>query len=338
MTVSTTHVKNTFTGNGSQQTFNFTFQTLKTTDIKVTLGGIDQPSGFTVSLNADQEVTPGGNVLFVAAPGNGVAGEILRSTPLTQEAGFTYESLLSTNKLELVIDKLTLLLQEAKASTQGQTGAQGPTGPQGPSGDVGGPVTSTNNALAVWDGTGGNLLKNGPTGSEGNILKWISGAWTAAAAAASIPSGAIMLWDTNMAAIPTGWAAMDGQSVTINGVSKTTIDTRGKYVLAAAENDSGSSGYTGSTVRPGTVAGTKNHTHANGGTITVGQTTAGGSIVASGTPVQFGGSATATVNGSATFFGSSHNHLADIGGNTQGMTDANRPIECAFLLIIKVDE
>ena len=51
----------------------------------------------------------------------------------------------------------------------GATGATGATGPQGPagasgsgSGDVNGPASVTGNTVALWDGTSGDLLKQGP--------------------------------------------------------------------------------------------------------------------------------------------------------------------------------
>lgn len=47
----------------------------------------------------------------------------------------------------------------------------GKEGSQGPSGDIGGPVSSTDNALVRWDGTGGSTVQNsGWTLSDANAL------------------------------------------------------------------------------------------------------------------------------------------------------------------------
>ncbi|MBX9687749.1 MAG: hypothetical protein K2X27_13670 [Candidatus Obscuribacterales bacterium] len=341
MTVSTTHVKNDFTGDGANTVFNFTFQIQKKDHLTLSLGGVTQATNlYSVVINSDQEAAPGGTVTTNSAPANGVAVSVARATPLTQDVGFNLESLLNTGGLEQVLDKLTMLLQEAKASTQGQTGPQGPQGPQGAAGSMTGPGSSTDGAVALFNGTGGNLLKDGPApANNGDIMKVVGGAWTAAAAAASIPSGTIVLWDTNMASVPTGWAAMDGQTVTINGVSKVTLDTRGKYVLAAAQADSGSTGYTGSTVRPGTVSGVKNHSHGQGGTVSVNYATSSGTVnISQSGTFNAGFQVAAALPATYSLSMSPHNHAASISGNTQSTADSDRPIECAFLLIIKVDE
>lgn len=345
MTVSTTHVKNDFTGDGVTTVFNFTFQIQKVTDLFVQKAGVTQATNlYTVAINADQENSPGGTVTMTSAPANGVILTVQRSTPLTQSVGFSLESQLNAKSLEQIIDKLTLLLQEAKASTQGQTGPQGPQGPQGVAGSMTGPGSATDGALAVFNGTSGSVLKAGPApGSDGNILKVVAGAWASAAAAASIPSGTVAFWpfDPATVPIPTGWAICNGSSVTINGVSRTTPDSRGKYLLCAstAAMDSGSSGYTGSTVRPGTVSGVKNHAHGQGGVVTIGATVSGGTVTltnAGGFASGFAGSAALPAAYALSM--NAHAHSASISGNTQSSNDTDRPIECALLMIIKVDE
>lgn len=338
MTVSTTHIENEFTADGSQTVFNFTFHTLSTDHIEVYKDDVLQVAGFTKTLNANQEQSPGGNVTFTVAPALNAEILIQRVTPITQAVAFTGESRLNTEALETALDKTVLLLQEAAARTQGPTGATGATGAQGPSGDIGGPVSSTDGAIPLWDGALGNLLQEGlAPGNDGDTIQVVAGAWAVVAAVADIPSGTIVLWDTNLAAVPSGWEPMDGRTVTINGLSKVTLDTRGKYVLAAAEADTGSSGYTGATVRPGTIAGTKTHTHGNSGTVTVAGTTASGSVSSAGIAVASGGAGTAAIQGTLNFTGNNHAHVASISGSTQANAESVRPIECALLLIVKVD-
>ncbi|MBS2008249.1 MAG: hypothetical protein JST01_14470 [Cyanobacteria bacterium SZAS TMP-1] len=338
MTVSTTHVKNSYVGDGSQTSFGMTFQMLKPEWLAVEVNGSAIITGFTVSMNPDQKLAPGGTLVFSIAPSLGADVEITRSTPITQPAEFTSEQKINTLNLEFYLDKLTMIAQESAASTQGPAGPTGPQGPKGDAGSLTGPVSSTNGAIAVFNGTGGNLVKNGPApANNGDTIKVVGGVWTAVSAAGTFPSGSIILWDTNMAAIPAGWAAMDGSNVVINGVTKTTVDTRGKYVLAAAVSDSGSSGYTGSTVRPGTTAGVKTHQHAQGGTVTVNGASATGTI-SSTAQGSSSGVLTNMRYGTASFNPTPHAHSATIAGNTQSSAEDQRPIETALLLVIKVDE
>lgn len=331
MTVSTTHVGNTFVGDGVTTVFNFTFQALSSTDIQVLKAGVLQLTGVTVTLNQDQENNPGGNATFLVAPALGVSVDAERVTDITQEVGFTNESKLNTKNLELVMDKLTLLLQEAKARTQGQQGIQGIQGIQGPPGSIGGPVSSHNNSLVLWNGTGGNTIKDGvQVGNEGDVAKVVGGVWAAAApGSTTVPSGAIWLWDTNMAAIPAGWVPMDGRTVTINGVSKVTADTRGKYVLAASLDDTGSTGYTGVNSAPGAAGGTKTHQHSYSVNGTTGNTNPG-----TNTAVNNGSSVIIGVKSNAAL---SHTHTVNINGNTGANLETSRPVGISLLAIIKVD-
>jgi len=337
MTVSTTHVNNSFLGDGVATVFNFTFQVQKVEDIQVAVDDDVVVDGISILLNANQKLAPGGNVTFDAAPDDEIIVNIERVTEQVQNSGFTLEGKIDTAKLEFTFDRMVMMLQEAASRTQGQIGPQGPAGPTGPAGNIAGPASSTNNALAIWNGGGGNVLKNGPEPvNNGDVLKVVGGVWAAAAAAATFPSGTIILWDTNLAAIPTGWAAMDGQTVTINGVSKVTLDTRGKYLMCAAVADSGSSGYTGATVRPGTVSGTKTHQHAQGGAVTNSYDYATGSI-SSGAVLAGSGGFAAAQNGTISFTPAPHSHSASLSGNVQANTEDQRPIEAALLLIVKVD-
>lgn len=338
MTVSTTHVINSFEGDGSTTSFNFTFQCQKVEDVQVTVDDDVIASGITVTLNANQKLAPGGNVTFDTAPIDEIVVEVERVIAQLQNVGFTNESKVDTVKLEFTFDRMVMMLQEAAARTQGQVGAQGPAGPTGASGDVTGPVSVTDGALALWNGTGGNVLEEGPLPTnEGDIVKVVGGVWAASAAAATFPSGTIVLWDTNLASIPTGWAAMDGGSVTINGVVKTTLDTRGKYLMCAAVSDTGSSGYTGATVRAGTVSGTKTHQHGQGGAVTVDYNSAYGTVSSGLGFATSGGGVSAAVYGTLAFTPAAHNHSGSLSGSVQANTEAERPIEAALLLIVKVD-
>jgi len=339
MTVSTTHVDNEFTGDGVTTVFNFTFQVRSLSQLKVSLAGVDQSIGFTPVLNSDQEQAPGGSVTFAVAPANGVAVRAYRSTPFTQAAKFTREAKIDTPALEAAFDLLVMMMQEAKEGSTGATGPQGPAGPAGAPGDIVGPATATDKAIAIWDGTTGALLKDGPApANNGDYLQVSGGQWVAGPLSTTpFPSGSMMPWDTDMAAVPAGWEPMDGRTVTINGVSKVTKDTRGKYLLCAAENDTGSSGYTGSTVRPGAISGTKTHQHTNAGAVTIGNTVVSGSVATSGFGVQGGASGIGAINSTYPISTTAHNHTASLSGSTAASAESSRPIHVSFLMIIKVD-
>jgi hypothetical protein len=335
-TVTTTHFENSHTPAG-ETVFAFTFKTLSKDHVKVYLDDVlIAPSNYTVSLLPSNV---GGTVTFSVAP---VGTELVlrRETPKTQQTAFPLGGKLPTAELENGLDRLTMILQETGSGITGPQGPAGPTGPAGSDGEMSGPGSSTDGAIALFDGTGGATLKDGPAPTgEGNILKVVGGQWVSSGASATLPSGLRCLWgDPAVHPIPTGWEPCDGRTVTINGASYVTPDTRGKYLMCAAEEDTGSSGYTGSTVRPDTVAGAKTHAHSNSGTITVNNTTVTGSVSTSPSGVTAGGGFNAAVHGTYSITTNAHNHAATISGSTFSSSEAARPIEVAQLLIIKVDE
>lgn len=209
--------------------------------------------------------------------------------------------------------------------------------PGGGAGNVIGPASSTNNAVAVFDGTNGRTLKNGVVGNnDGDVLTWNSstGLWGAEAIPATppaepyvVPSGTLGFY-FDATHVPTGWEVCTGQTVTINGSSFVTPDCRGRYLLCAAVSDSGSTGHTGSTVRPKATGGLTDHTHTQQGTFGSTTSSPGGSTTAQAgftTSVQPAGAL-------------SHNHNVTISGPT-GLADSGwRPVSVAALLAIKVDE
>jgi hypothetical protein len=69
---------------GGETTFTFTFKVYEASSVEVFLNGVKQTIGFTTTLNANQDTTPGGSVAFLAAPAAGTAVRIQRTVPLTQ--------------------------------------------------------------------------------------------------------------------------------------------------------------------------------------------------------------------------------------------------------------
>ncbi|MDE1971416.1 MAG: hypothetical protein KGI50_07625, partial [Patescibacteria group bacterium] len=119
MTVSTTNIQNSYTGNGVQTAFSFTYQILTdqsgnplTSTVTVYVNGTLQTSGYSVAANSNQQVSPGGTVTFAVAPANGAIVLLLRSTPAVQSLTFPLEAKLSTPALENALDKAILILQE----------------------------------------------------------------------------------------------------------------------------------------------------------------------------------------------------------------------------------
>ncbi len=119
MTVSTTNADNSYTANGTQTVFPFTYQILTDTNgnpiistVGVYLNGAQQVSGFTTVANSDQETSPGGTVTFNTAPAAGTLVNLPRQTPLTQDVTFPLEAKISTPAIENALDKATLLMQE----------------------------------------------------------------------------------------------------------------------------------------------------------------------------------------------------------------------------------
>lgn len=119
MTISTLNSENTYTANGSQTVFPFTFQILEdsngnpqNTTVNVYVDSVLQSVGFSTVGNSDQEGSPGGNVTFSVAPTAAVIVNLKRATPQTQLLSFPLEAKISTTALETAFDKTALLVQE----------------------------------------------------------------------------------------------------------------------------------------------------------------------------------------------------------------------------------
>jgi len=120
MTVGTTNLTNTFTGDGASfGPFAFTFAAQATKDVYVSLGGIVQSSGYvvTLNLNADGTTGVGGSVMFTTTPpALSAAGVIGRSCDLLQAMTLPVEGNLSESKLINAFDRLTMIAQQITAS------------------------------------------------------------------------------------------------------------------------------------------------------------------------------------------------------------------------------
>lgn len=96
MTISTqSALAGPFTGNGSTTVFSFSFKCFSQADLQVIREESDVQTvltittNYTVTLNADQEASPGGNVTMVTAPTATQTVFIVSDVDYTQEAAFT---------------------------------------------------------------------------------------------------------------------------------------------------------------------------------------------------------------------------------------------------------
>jgi len=116
MTISTTTIKNSYSGDGSVTAFNYTFKITDQDDIEVitrTSAGTESvktiTTDYTVSGVGDAN---GGTVTFVTAPASGLTVILRRDTPQTQETDLIENDPLPANTLEDAFDKLTSITQE----------------------------------------------------------------------------------------------------------------------------------------------------------------------------------------------------------------------------------
>jgi hypothetical protein len=98
-----------YVGNGTTTTFVYGFRILNANDLDVTVNGIPQTSGYTVTgINAPG----GGSVIFGVAPASGVTVVLSRTTDLTQLLDYQDHDAFPAESHEFALDKLTLIAQD----------------------------------------------------------------------------------------------------------------------------------------------------------------------------------------------------------------------------------
>lgn len=123
MTVSSSSAQGgPYEGNGATVTFSFTFQVQSEEDVRVvfTTGSSDvlvdtdlvYNTDYTVSINADQETSPGGSITCTIAPLADQYITILRNVEATQGADLQNQGGFYPQVIENALDKLTMLLQQ----------------------------------------------------------------------------------------------------------------------------------------------------------------------------------------------------------------------------------
>lgn len=105
-----------FTGNGSTTSFPFAFKVFSAEDVAVKRAenGVESAvtSGITVTLNADQDTSPGGTVVFAVAPTATQTIAIVDATELSQGTDLPTGGKYQAEVVENALDKLTILLQQ----------------------------------------------------------------------------------------------------------------------------------------------------------------------------------------------------------------------------------
>lgn len=173
MTISTsTRTAGPFLGNGVTTVLPFTFKVFATTDLVLTntsAAGVDTTlvlgTHYTVTLNANQDVSPGGNVTMLTAPPTGEKTTVVSAVPDTQTNVFTVGGAWSPTVMNSALDKLTILELQGKAnvsralkipSSDGSINTELPT------------AAIRANSIMAFDSAGYPILISQPSGTSIN--------------------------------------------------------------------------------------------------------------------------------------------------------------------------
>ena len=119
MTVSSTTLKNSYSGNGSTTAFAYNFKIFASSELKVFIRSStgtetlrSEGSGSTNYAVTGVGEAAGGTVTFVTAPASGETVVLLRDTGLTQDTDYLENDSFPANSHEEALDKLTHIVQE----------------------------------------------------------------------------------------------------------------------------------------------------------------------------------------------------------------------------------
>lgn len=108
-----------YTGTGAVSVYPFSFKVFQGSDLLVTstdtvgvISTLVLSSGYSVTLNADQDVSPGGTVNLTAALPSGYRLNISSAVPATQPVSLTNGGGFFPKVIEGALDRLTILLQQ----------------------------------------------------------------------------------------------------------------------------------------------------------------------------------------------------------------------------------
>ena len=125
MTISSEAIKSSvFAGNGSTTAFAISFKTFSQSDLTVTLtsaAGVEAvktlTTNYTVSLNANQDNSPGGTVTMGVAPASGEKLVIANEPAYTQSSDIVNGGGFFPNVIEDMVDRNTILSRRAQELT-----------------------------------------------------------------------------------------------------------------------------------------------------------------------------------------------------------------------------
>ncbi len=116
MTISSTTVRNSYSGNGSTTVFAYTFKILDDDEIQVIIRSSTgtetiktKTTHYTVS---GVGVAGGGNITFLTAPGSTETVVLKRNTTKTQETDYVANDPFPANSHEEALDRVTMIAQE----------------------------------------------------------------------------------------------------------------------------------------------------------------------------------------------------------------------------------
>lgn len=125
MTVETSGNQVDYTSDGANEDFVFNFKTYDPDSIQVYEDDVLTVATVIVTLNLDQDTTPGGSVNVVPAPAGGVVVSVLRIVPLTQLTDYITGGPFPADAHEQALDKLTFIVQQMQNVLGGGLGGGG---------------------------------------------------------------------------------------------------------------------------------------------------------------------------------------------------------------------
>ena len=117
MTLSTTTVKNSYSGNGSTTAFTYNFAINSTSELVVIIRsstGTETVKSITTHYTVADAGAAGGTVTMGSAPASGETLVLIRDTSLTQETDYVANDPFPAETHESALDKLQMQIQEVQ--------------------------------------------------------------------------------------------------------------------------------------------------------------------------------------------------------------------------------
>lgn len=112
MTVSTTGNRINHIADGVKVDFDFVFKTLDPDHIKVYEDGVLTLNAVVVTLNANQDISPGGSINLTPVVASPIVVTVMREEDITQDVDYTTGSNFPSSSHELALDRLVLKVQQ----------------------------------------------------------------------------------------------------------------------------------------------------------------------------------------------------------------------------------